>query len=110
MGDVRGLINGNCERYYLDENTNRGSGECEELGAELRELEQTWAPPGLNEAYTRPANVGLQSHLLQYFLLLSMGLCMSTTCCRQSTGIIDQGAISGESNVESPLMSSQQYV
>ena len=109
MGDVRGLINGDCGRYYLDENTNRGSGECEELRAELRELEQTWAPPGLNEAYTRPANVCLQPDLLQYFLLLSMGLCISTSH-RQSTGRINQGAFSGDSNVESPSMSSQPYV
>ena len=68
--------------------------QCEALGAELRgggEIHKR----GLHTVHKRPANVCLQPHLLQYFLLLSMGLCISTTFCRQSTGRIDQGAMSG---------------
>jgi hypothetical protein len=64
---------------------------------------QTLAPPGLSVPtrgllYTRPTNVCLQPHPLQYFLI-SMGLCISTTSPRQPTGRIGQGAICGACQV-----------
>ena len=50
------------------------------------------------------------NHIYYTIFLPSMGLCISTTSRRQSTGRINQGAISGDSNAESPSMSFQSYV
>jgi hypothetical protein len=65
---------------------------------------------GLHEASQRLSSTTSTTVLFP----LSMGLCISTTFCRQqgrqSTGRINQGAISGDSNAESPSMSSQPYV
>ena len=79
------------------------------LGAELREATLhklrrllargfiQYCTQGLHEASQRLPST---TSTLQYFLLLSMGLCISTISFRQSTGRIDQGAMSGWTSEE----------
>ena len=62
----------------------------------MHALQRRKLPQGSHEDYTRQSNVCFQPHPQQY-LVLSMGLCISTTSRRQPTGRIDQGAINGES-------------